>query len=81
MWMTPNFLLQNSDKTEVIVLGPELFRNELCNDYVMIVALGGLTLASSITVKNLTVTFDQDMSLNSHKHLPRTAFFIFVAQI
>ena len=72
-WMTCNFLLLNSDKTEVIVVGPEHLRNTLCND---IATLDGFTLASSTTVKNLGVIFDQDLSFNSHiKQMSRTAFF------
>ena len=31
-WMTCNFLLLNSDKTEVIALGPKHLRNTLCDD-------------------------------------------------
>ena len=72
-WMTCNFLLLNSGKTEVIVVGPEHLRNTLCND---IATMDGFTLASSTTVKNLGVIFDQDMSFNSHiKQMSRTAFF------
>ncbi|WP_213056246.1 hypothetical protein, partial [Escherichia coli] len=38
--------------------------------------LDGITLASSTTVKNLGVIFDQDMFFNSHiKQISRTAFF------
>ena len=72
-WMTCNFLLLNSDKTEVIVLGPKHLRNTLSND---IATLDGITLASSTTVRNLGVIFDQDLSFNSHiKQISRTAFF------
>ena len=72
-WMTCNFLLLNSDKTEVIVLGPKHLRDALSED---IVTLDGIALASSATVRNLGVIFDQDMSFNSHiKQISRTAFF------
>ena len=71
--MTCNFLHLNSDKTEVIVFGPKHLRNSLSNQ---IVTLDGIALASSSTVKNLGVTFDQDMSFNLHiKQICRTAFF------
>ena len=71
--MTCNFLLLNSEKTEVIVLGPKHLRNSLSND---ITTLDGITLASSTTVRNLGVIFDQDLSFNSHiKQISRTAFF------
>ncbi len=37
--------------------------------------LDGFTLASSTTVRNLEVLFDQDLSFNSHiKQISRTAF-------
>lgn len=72
-WMTHNFLLLNSDKTEVIVLGPKHLRNALSNN---IASLDGITLSSSTTVRNLGVIFDQDLSFNSHiKLISRTAFF------
>ncbi len=71
--MTCNFLLQNSGKTEVIVLGPKYLRNFLSND---IVTLNDITLASSTTVRNLGVIFDQNLSFDSHiKQISRTAFF------
>lgn len=73
IWMTRNFLLLNSDKTEVIVLGPKHLRDSVSND---IAALDGISLASSTTVRNLGVLFDQDMSFTSHiRQISRTAFF------
>ncbi len=51
-WMSRNFLLLNSDKTEVIILGPEHLRK----------GLDGVAMASSATVRNLGVIFDQDLS-------------------
>ena len=72
-WMTCNFLLLNSDKTEVIVFGPKHLRSSLSKH---IVTLDGITVASSTTVRNLGVIFDQDMSFNSHiKQTCRTSFF------
>lgn len=71
--MAANFLLLNSDQTEVIVLGPENLRNMVSNQ---ILTLDGITLASSNTVRNLGVIFDQDMSFNAHiKQICKTAFF------
>ncbi len=49
--MTYNLLLLNSDKTEVIVLGPKHLRSTLSND---IVTLDDITLAFSTTVKAVT---------------------------
>ncbi|XP_070840477.1 uncharacterized protein, partial [Chaetodon trifascialis] len=72
-WMTCNFLMLNSDKTEVIVVGPKYLRKSLSDD---IAAMDGIALASSTTVKNLGVIFDQDMCFHSHvKQISRTAFF------
>ena len=51
-WMTYNFLMLNSDKTEVLVIGPKNLRNSLSRD---LVTLEGITLASSSTVKSLGV--------------------------
>ena len=48
-WMTRNFLLLNSDKTEVIILGPKHLRDALSND---IAALDDIALASNETVRN-----------------------------
>ena len=64
--MTLNFLLLNSDKTEVLILGPKNLRDTLSND---IAALDDIALASNETVKNLGVIFDPDLSFNSHLKL------------
>ena len=72
-WMTRNFLLLNSDKTEVIILGPKHLRDTLSND---IAALDDIALASNETVRNLGVIFDPDLSFDLHlKLISRTAFF------
>ena len=71
--MTRNFLLLNSDKTEVLILGPKHLRDKLSND---IAALDNIALASNETVRNLGVIFDPDLSFSSHlKQISRTAFF------
>ena len=71
--MSSNFLLLNSDKTEVIVFGPKHLRDAFLNQ---IVTIDGVTLSSSTTVKNLGVTMDQDLSFSSHiRHVTKTAFF------
>ena len=72
-WLTHNFLLLNSDKTEVIVLGPKHLRNTLSDE---IGTLDSITVAPSTAVTNLGVVFDQDLSFNSHiKQISKTAFF------
>ncbi|MDG2560415.1 reverse transcriptase family protein, partial [Vibrio parahaemolyticus] len=63
-WMSTNFLMLNSDKTEVIVLGPKQLRDSLSDD---IVSLDGIALASSTTVRTLGVLVDQDLSFNPFK--------------
>ena len=55
-WMTQNCLILNSDKTKVVIFGPESFREKLSS---YIVTLDGISLASSSTVRNLGVIFDQ----------------------
>lgn len=60
-WMIFNFLLYNSDKTEVVVLGH--LTNTLPND---VVTLDGFASASTTPVRNLCVISDQEMSSISH---------------
>jgi len=43
-WMTCNFLMLNSDKTEVILLGPEHLRDQSSGD---VVSEHGIALASN----------------------------------
>ena len=70
-WMSCNFLMLNLEKTEILVLGPKNLRDSMST-----ATLDGITLASSTTVRNLGVIFDQDLSFNSHiKQTSRTAFF------
>lgn len=72
-WMTHNFLLLNSDKTEVMVLGPKHLREALCEH---LVTLGGITTAPTTTVRNLGVIFDPDLSFDAHiRQVCKTAFF------
>lgn len=72
-WMSSNFLMLNSDKTEVIVLGAKHLRNSLSED---IASLDGIALTSNTTVRNLGVIFDQDLSFDPYiKQTTRTAFF------
>ena len=71
--MSCNFLMLNSEKTKIFVLGPKNLRDSMSTH---IATLDGITLASSTTVRNLGVIFDQDLSFNSHiKQTSRTAFF------
>ncbi|CDQ75224.1 unnamed protein product [Oncorhynchus mykiss] len=72
-WMAANVLLLNSDKTEMIVLGPEKQRDLLLN---LTINLNGCTVVSNKTVKDLGVTLDPDLSFDEHiKTVSSTAFF------
>lgn len=72
--LTKKFLLLNTSKTKVIVLGPlklldQIFNTEIC--------LHNSIFASSYTVRNLGVIFDQDMTFNSHiQNRAKVTFFI-----
>ena len=71
--MTCNFLLFNSGKTEIIVLGLTHLSNRLFNG---IVSLGNISLISHSTVRKLEVVFDQALAFESHtKQIFRSAFF------
>ncbi|CDQ96775.1 unnamed protein product [Oncorhynchus mykiss] len=72
-WMAANFLLLNSDKTEMLVLCPKKQRDLLLN---LTMNLDGCTVVSNKTVKDLGVTLDPDLSFDEHiKTVSRTAFF------
>ena len=72
-WMTENYLLLNADKTEVILLGPEKLRASLEGQ---IPVLDNVSISFSSTVRNLGVTFDQDLNFKAHiNQACRTAYF------
>jgi len=72
-WMLINFLLLNSDKTEVLVIGPQAARSKL-SDHTVI--LNGLSVPSSATVKDLGVIIDSSLSFEAHvDNITRIAFF------
>ncbi len=71
-WMTSNFLLLNSDKTEILLVGPKNSTQNLL-DYNL--QLDGCNVTSS-TVKNLGVILDSNLSFENHiSHVTKTAFF------
>ncbi len=71
-WMTNNFLLLNSDKTEILLIGP---KNSTQNIMDHNLQLDGCIFTSS-TVKNLGVILDSNVSFENHiYHVTKTAFF------
>jgi hypothetical protein len=74
-WMEEMFLLLNSDKTEMLVLGPKKQRDLLLD---ITINIDGCTVISNKTVKDLGITLDPDLSFDEHiKDISRTAFFHF----
>ncbi len=71
--MTSNFLLLNSDKTEILLIGPKNSTQNLL-DYNL--QLDGCTVTSS-TVKNLGVILDSNLSFWKiiFSNVTKTAFF------
>ncbi|KAF4073148.1 hypothetical protein AMELA_G00255510, partial [Ameiurus melas] len=61
--MLTNFLLLNSDKTEILLLGPRVARSNL-PDYT--VTLDGLSVSSCTAVKDLGVIIDSSLSFDAH---------------
>ncbi len=69
--MTNNFLLLNSDKTEILFIGPNSTQNLL--DYNL--QLDGCNVTTS-TVKNLGVILDSNLSFENHiSNVTKTSFF------
>ena len=60
--MTNNVLLLNTDKTEVMIVGPKHLRMTLFSH---LLTLDGMSLTSNTSVKDLGVTIDQDLSFDS----------------
>ncbi len=70
--MTNNFLLLNSDKTEILLIGPENSTQNLLDHNLQLV---GCTVTSS-TVKKPGVILDSNLSFENHiSHVTKTAFF------
>ncbi len=69
--MTSNFLLLNSDKTEILLIGPKNSTQNIL-DYNL---LDGCNVTSS-TVKHLGVILDSNLSFENHiSNVSKTAFF------
>ncbi|KAI2647424.1 RNA-directed DNA polymerase from mobile element jockey [Labeo rohita] len=72
-WMTSNFLLLNSEKIEVLIIGP---KTSACNNLQHCLILDGCSVNSSSSVRNLGVLFDGNLSFENHiSSICKTAFF------
>ena len=70
-WRAANVLLLNSNKTEMLVLGPKKQRDLLLDLAILMVVQ-----SSQIKLKDLGVTLDPDLSFDEHiKNNSRTDFF------
>ncbi|XP_056626279.1 uncharacterized protein LOC130438398 [Triplophysa dalaica] len=75
MWMSNNFLLLNSDKTEVLLTGP---KTAMRNNQEYCLTIDGCSIKSSSSAKNLGVVFDSTLSFESHvANTCKIAFFHF----
>ncbi len=71
--MMNNVLLLNSDKTEVLIIGP---KKHTSNNLEQCLTLDGGSLDSSSSVRNLGVLFDSNRSFDNHiSSICKTAFF------
>ncbi len=72
-WMTSYFLLLNSEKAEVLIIGP---KTPTSNNLEHCLTLDGCSVNSSSSVRNLGVLFDSNPSFKSHvSSICKTAFF------
>ncbi len=70
--MTNNFLLLNSDKTDILLIGPKNSTQNLLDHNLQ---LDRCNVTSS-TVKNMGVILDSNLSFENHiSHVRKTAFF------
>ncbi len=72
-WMTNNFILLNTEKTEVLIIGP---KKHTSNNLEHCLTLDGCSLDFSSSVRNLGVLFDSNLSYESHvSSICKTEFF------
>ncbi len=70
-WMSNNFLLLNSDKTEILLISPKNGTQNILDHNLQ---LDGCIVTFS-TVKNLGVILDSNLSFENHiSHVTKTAF-------
>ena len=69
-WMANNFLLGYSDKTEVMLVSPKQLRMTLSSH---LPTRYGISLTTNTSIKNLGVTINQDLLLDSQiKEMSKT---------
>ncbi|XP_062849601.1 uncharacterized protein LOC134311857, partial [Trichomycterus rosablanca] len=72
-WMSCNFLLLNSGKTGVLLVGSKAARDKLSN---LVLNLNTFSVTPSPDVKNLGVTIDSDLSFDTHvNNITRVVFY------
>ncbi|KAK9536017.1 hypothetical protein VZT92_005839 [Zoarces viviparus] len=73
-WMQANFLKLNTDKSEVLIIGPKSLNKSHHN---FSLCIDGITVPASSHVRNLGIIFDQTLSYERHiNHIRKTAFFL-----
>ncbi len=71
--MTNNFIILNSNKIEILLIGPKN-RTQYLFDHNL--QLDGCHVPCNITTKNLVVILDSNLSFENHiSHVTKTAFF------
>ncbi|KAL3999372.1 hypothetical protein ACER0C_007143 [Sarotherodon galilaeus] len=72
-WLSDNFLCLNTDKTELMVIGPSKFQHSSQN---FTLRIDDRVITCRDKVKNLGVWFDMVLSFESHiKEITKTAFY------
>ncbi len=72
-WITSNVLLLNSEKTEVLIIGP---KTSACNKLEYCLTLGDCSVKSLSSFRNLIVLFDSNFSFeNRVSSICKTKFF------
>ena len=72
-WMALTFLLLNSDKTKIMVVGPKSLRHNLS---AYMPNTDGISITSIAVIKDIGVTLDSDLAFDAHiKNISRVAFY------
>lgn len=72
-WMQRNYLQLNSDKSDIIIIGPTSHNNTTHN---FSLTFNNCTLSSSPYIRNLGIILDSQLKFDHHiNHITKTAFF------